>query len=304
MKKALMLAFLLAVSCTLSFAYGTQYAITEANYEYEIVEQENKTLYLHNNSGEYILNTTKGSSEETTNYTINTDAYRAWTQKPSFAGSFNIVNICTAHLFIEPINDGAYWPDVTVNMTYNDDTWLDTETIGDISTTSWYNFTLHIDRSAVIVHYNKNITLNISASSEGGAPSIKVYYDSATRDSRLNLTTSTYVDVDWIKTYNGGIETSEFGVLDVITVKANISDPIGSYDITEAKITIRDPNGDDVVTNATMTLEQIDPSDPSAWKRFTYDAGPYGTTGTYSVFVFGHESNGVSSYKTTTFTVS
>ncbi len=302
------LILILAILLTISSIYTVQYIMTNVNYTFEIVDKENKTLYLRNDTGKYILNTTQGSSVVTTNYTINTNAYNTWTQKPNFASAFNIVDNCTARLYIEPISSDSNWPDVTVTMTYNDGTEFDNKTENDISSTGWHNFTLLLDKTAKIVHYDKNITLNVSVSSEGGTPSIKLFFDSLTRDSHLNLTTSTYVDISWIKTYDNTTKTekTDFNTGEDVLIKANITDPIGSYDITEAKITIKKPDNTDIVTNVSMILEATDGSSPSLWKLYNYtlNGADTPTAGTYTIYVTGYESNDVNDVCKSTFSVS
>jgi hypothetical protein len=128
-------------------------------------------------------------------------------------------------------------------------------------------------------------------------------YDTDTYNSRIDVPTDTYINADWVKTYNATAETNIFSPGESVLVRANISDPIGSYDISEARITILDPDNNPVVIDQNMVLEETDPSFPSAWKlfNFTYNLPVNATKGHYDVHIQAVESNGVTHNGTTEF---
>lgn len=112
-------------------------------------------------------------------------------------------------------------------------------------------------------------------------------------DSRLVLTTSTYVRVDAVSLRDQKGPTSVWSPKDALVVRANVSDPFGSGDIMGARINLTAPGGAAVVGWQAMNLLATDPSSPSSWKLFEFAFGPPLGNGTYSVEVVGIEGNGV-----------
>ncbi|UCE74878.1 MAG: putative Ig domain-containing protein, partial [Methanomassiliicoccales archaeon] len=109
-----------------------------------------------------------------------------------------------------------------------------------------------------------------------------------------SIPTRTFVNVDWASTYDvTGIEKSDFIQGEEVIIKANVSDPFGSYDITGANITIDSSGGSGGGTEKPMILNATDPSDPSAWKLFNYTFSDTNKPGTYTVEIEAIESNGV-----------
>ncbi|MFO7991735.1 MAG: hypothetical protein R6U61_05520, partial [Thermoplasmata archaeon] len=126
---------------------------------------------------------------------------------------------------------------------------------------------------------------------------------------RITIPTTTYVnvsDTSYHDTTDSLRDPPVFSAGEDVTIKANVTDPIGSYDIrypggswnnSGANATVRYPNGSIVpgFQNKSMNLEIIDSSSPSAWKIFnlTVPAISLDQLGVYNVTVTGWESNGV-----------
>ncbi|UCE36686.1 MAG: putative Ig domain-containing protein [Thermoplasmata archaeon] len=108
------------------------------------------------------------------------------------------------------------------------------------------------------------------------------------------IPTRTFVNVDWAKTYNTlGQESTSFSIGEDVIIKANVSDPLGSYDIFGAYISITPPGAGLEGAEKPMTLKITDPSNPSAWKLFNYTYKNANKAGEYTVRIKGIESNGV-----------
>jgi trimeric autotransporter adhesin len=88
---------------------------------------------------------------------------------------------------------------------------------------------------------------NGNAGSTGGVP----------HNSRVELNSNTVINVDSVLTYNaafnGGATQSTFFPGASVFVRAQVSDPFGSFDISGANITIIDPANVTQVSNAAMT---------------------------------------------------
>ena len=256
---------------------------------------QGKTLHLH--SG-YTMDTFPGSAVVTDD--IPNGGTRQWTQTPDFADDFDLAGEMVATIYIRRRAFSS--ATVTVTLSYDGTTiGSDTQTV----TPSWgyiaYTFT--IIPSIDMIPKGNAITLTYYTNRR-----TYVRYDDGTNyDSRIDMTTQTFVNVTDIKTYNAStlVETENFSAGEAVLIKGNVTDPFGSYDISGAEITIEYPNGSTAVTDASMILEQIDPTSPSAWKLFNYthtlpsDA----PVGDYKVYVKGIESNGVVFTKLATFCV-
>jgi hypothetical protein len=261
---------------------------------------ENKTLYLHLDGTAYILNTTVGVGAGQS-ITLSTAEYRLWNQTPEFALNFDIRDDVHVYLYIVPTQSGTSWPDVTVNLTY-DGTGIGETTIDDISASGWYDFLIPVVTSVTIPAGNKLI-LNVSVSSEADTPSATVWYDSATYDSHINLTTSTFIAISEVKTYNlAVVERTLFSDGEPVVVRANVTDPLGAYDIAGANLTIRaQPSGAVLVDDVPMSVE----ASGTEWKRFVYTWTnmPQDFGDDFDVEVTARESNGVIATASTIFTV-
>ncbi len=90
---------------------------------------------------------------------------------------------------------------------------------------------------------------NGNGGSTGGVPN----------NSRVELNTTTVINVDSVTTYNaafnGGGAQGTFYPNTNVFVRAQISDPFGSFDITSARITITDPSNTVQVSNVLMTAQ-------------------------------------------------
>jgi uncharacterized repeat protein (TIGR01451 family) len=90
---------------------------------------------------------------------------------------------------------------------------------------------------------------NGNAGTTGGVPN----------NSRVELNTTTVINIDSVATYsaafNGGVAQSIFYPGTNVFIRAQISDPFGSFDISSARITIIDPANVTQVNNQLMTAQ-------------------------------------------------
>ncbi len=265
-----------------------------------------KSLYLQ--SGD-TLYTMEGSSTQTT--TISNGGSNIWTQDPAFAKSFNITSDANIRLYIDPTSATGWfnggWPDVTC-MLSSDSTDIGDYTISSISSEGWYEFP--IDASGTTIPAGESLSIDVSVDStwggwRGDPGYIDLYYGSTQYDSGVDMGTDSYVNVDSISTYNSTSQTDTFSAGETVTVRSKISDPFGSYDISGAEMTIYDPEGNVLVQNQSMSLYSADPNSPSVWNIYegSYTLTSDALAGQYTVEVKGVESDGMTDFGQTTFSI-
>jgi len=135
---------------------------------------------------------------------------------------------------------------------------------------------------------------------DGTQDHLDVRFDSASYPSRIELNTTTYINVRWVKTYDSsGSERNDFKQGEGVSIRAYVTDPFGDYDISSALVTIINPQGQVVVNNAPMSIYS---SSPRIY-QYTYQIpiGIFG--GVFRVNVTAIEGNGVKDYGECVFTV-
>ncbi len=119
-------------------------------------------------------------------------------------------------------------------------------------------------------------------------------------NSRIELDSQVVINVDSVQTYNaafpGGVLTSTFVPGNTVFVRAQISDPFGSFDISSARITLVDPNGVNQVADVAMT-EQAAPATCSSTSsatcvfQYQYTVPANAAAGTWTARVIGFEGS-------------
>ncbi|MEA1928301.1 MAG: hypothetical protein U9N73_08835 [Candidatus Auribacterota bacterium] len=181
-------------------------------------------------------------------------------------------------------------PDITTQFSYSHDssfstyTVLGTATISNITSSGWQEFILSM---AATVGEGNYLALDISEGS-GGSDSITLYYDSDTYYSRVALNTTTFTEIEWLRTYDdaypGGVETNAFEGGDTIYYRCEVVNPFGNDDITDCRITIQDTQGNTVVDDVSL-------SPPVGYGSKIYEY-PYATDyqeGSYDTTVTAYE---------------
>jgi uncharacterized repeat protein (TIGR01451 family) len=109
-------------------------------------------------------------------------------------------------------------------------------------------------------------TLTLTVANAAGANTMTVWPNGnnlstggVPNNSRVELNTTTVINVDsvttWSAAFNGGVAQSTFYPGASVFVRAQISDPFGSFDISSARITITDPANTTHVSNVLMTAQ-------------------------------------------------
>ncbi|MDQ1371122.1 MAG: hypothetical protein QG582_36, partial [Candidatus Thermoplasmatota archaeon] len=122
---------------------------------------------------------------------------------------------------------------------------------------------------------------------------IFIVYDSDLFDSYITVPFVDFVEVTdaWAED-SASVARDTFSDAEVMTVRANVSDPFGSYDISGAECTVRNSSDGSVVVPATsMSVSAVAPGDDSSWVLFEADIGPL-AGGSYLVTVNGSDPMG------------
>lgn len=273
-----------------------------------------KNLYLHENGLNDLMDTFIGTGPSSTFVRIMDDDSHIWIQSPEFASDFNIEGNISVYLNIAPTS-GTGWftegaPDVEVTLSYGSTT-IGSEKITGLTTSQLYTFT--IVPSVQTIPEGNAITLQVDVDSAsrgffGADGYIDLYYDSSTYDSKIDIPTDTYIDVEWLKTFNLTTDTeeSEFYGNEYVEIRANITDPLGVND-TSAFIYVTSPGGSygDLVNNQPMMNYTRDPTSPFFWQiyNYSYKLPLKPINGTYQINVIGRETNNVTVNASTTFIV-
>ena len=96
-----------------------------------------------------------------------------------------------------------------------------------------------------------------------------IMFDQTAKDSYVSMNASTFISVDsvWSQDDSGNNRTV-FSDLESIKIKANISDPYGSYDVAHVNASVAySSNGSYVLLPVGMDLIQSDPSSPPYWNQ-------------------------------------
>ncbi len=270
--------------------------------------QATKTLHLHESGSSYPMDTLTGTATNTVR--VMNDATHTWTQAPAFAMPFSLTGHPLVHLSIEPTPGTwlffAAYPDVTVTLSY-DGTTIGSTTIQDLSSAQFYTFDITPLATAIPAGAALDLEVAVANADMGDDIGyIDVSFDLSTYDSRVDLTTDTFVDVASVSTYNAtGAETDLFDAGETVTVRANITDPLGAYDVSAA-LDITSPNGTqgDLVNDSAMSFVTSGPSTLPYWSIYEYEyiLPAEDVNGTYTIEVRGIETNGVTANGTATFT--
>ncbi|MFA5895556.1 MAG: hypothetical protein WC985_01445 [Thermoplasmata archaeon] len=137
------------------------------------------------------------------------------------------------------------------------------------------------------------VRLSLRVVNSGSTDDALLAMNATSVDSRLEVLTSTYVEVTTLSLQDAGGTPSFWSPKDSLVVRATVQDPFGSYDIAGARINITAPSGSVVVGYVNMTLLQTDGANPSGWKLYETTLSAPLDNGTYAVEVVGIEGNGV-----------
>ncbi|MCK4717115.1 MAG: hypothetical protein KAT70_00490, partial [Thermoplasmata archaeon] len=209
---------------------------------------ETKSFHLHNGGG---MDTFPGSSPIPLTVVKNTHV--SWTQTIPFAADLSLDGDMIITMYLRKAGPPKTPNPSTTISIYAGATLVGTASLIVTATTpTLYSYT--ITPLVTPIPSGEVLTLDYT----GNRDTI-VWFDDATYDSRIDMTTSTYVNVDSITLYNATAETSTFLANDQISIAAVVSDPLGAQDISGATVSIYYPDSSPLMLDQPMALEATDP---------------------------------------------
>ena len=203
---------------------------------------------------------------------------QTWYQSPELAGDFTLLGTSNVYLYIEPHRDGWRRPDVTVSLLESGER-IGQHSIGSLEDEGWYEFPINTDWT---LSEGNRLELEVSVSTND----LTLYYDSSEFDSRIELNTDTYIDLENIRTYKDGEQTDTFSAGDTVTVRADVSDPYGTQNIMEATLDIYNPDGELIGENIDMyPLDSLSSSEGTLTYEGEYDLDEEANVGEYQAEV-------------------
>jgi hypothetical protein len=290
---------------------------------------EDKTFYLHDdgsfnpNNAVDFMNTTPPVSTILQNMDLDANPgltfkknlnptpeqnYQEFNLTPALASDFNIADDIVLDLWLD--NNGVISLESVIVILYDSDGVTKTE-IANITGTFLFDAVVGFEMKSLVlpdvvytIPNGHSLVLYVAADTST-AHNLLLAYNTTTEPSRIRVVpTRTFVNVDWAKTYDiTESEKTDFIQSEEVVIRANISDPLGSYDIHGANITIISPMGFTYFSDVPMNLNMTDPGTPSGWKLFDFNFSDTNETGVYTVLVKGVESNGVVHIVSINFTV-
>lgn len=125
------------------------------------------------------------------------------------------------------------------------------------ATVTLRTFTLNTSGVTAPVGSTFALVVTNNSSSSGRAISLTPY--SGAQFSRVDLNSATIINVNsvttWSAAFNGGVAQASFLPGSTVYVRAQISDPFGSFDISSARLNIIDPANVVQVNNQLMTAQ-------------------------------------------------
>jgi uncharacterized repeat protein (TIGR01451 family) len=126
------------------------------------------------------------------------------------------------------------------------------------TTSTMYSFVLNT--AGVTAPVGSTFTLAVTNLTSGsGTRSVNLTPYNGANYSRVELNSATVINVNsvqtWTQAWNNGAQQGTWNPGNTLFVRAQISDPFGSFDISSATISLIDPAGTTVVSNAAMTAQ-------------------------------------------------
>jgi trimeric autotransporter adhesin len=217
-----------------------------------------KFLYLHRNGAAAKSLSRVVPTASDTNETVVTNVANSFTLTPSIRQTFSIAaGSIPVRLWITRVNGGAATRPVTVQLSNGAFT---TSVAASISpntgaTPTLFSFSLPNTQARTFA-VGSTFTLTIT----NPGTNLIVYPNgngTAGNNSRIEFNATTVVNVDsvstWNAAFNGGAAQATFYPGQNVFVRAQVSDPFGSFDIGGASISIVDPANVTLVNNLAMT---------------------------------------------------
>jgi hypothetical protein len=280
---------------------------------------EDKTLYLHDDCNfdeldpyDY-MNTTPptgnavpdfdsdgfpGLTMRRSGLPTNPRRYQEFHLSPVLAKDFNIADDVLVNLWVDDF-EGKSWETIIItlydcNITTKIEIVNTSKTFLTDDSSGWKPISINIPDVDYILQRGHYLVLHLMLDSSSEEDLWLAYNTTDQASCIRTIPTRTFINVDWARTYNQAeIERSDFIQGEKVIIKANVSDPFGSYDIAGANISIIAPGEPVASFEKAMTLNKTDPSDSSVWKLFNFTYSDTDEPGIYAVIIKGIESNGV-----------
>ena len=261
-----------------------------------------KFVYLHRTAaGARSLSRVVPTAADTTEPVAN-GAPDAWTITPALQQTFSIsANPIPVRLWLTRTGNSPGARNVTVTLTSSSgfSTTVSPSVTPPNSTTTPTEFLFSLPNAAVRT-FPAGTTFTLTVTNTG-TNNITIWPNAngvAGNNSRIEFPATTVVNVDSVATYsaafNGGVAQATFYPGTNVFVRAQISDPFGSFDVGSARITIIDPANVTQVNNQLMTAQGApatcnSTSAASCIFQFQYTLPASPSLGAWTVRVTGNE---------------
>ncbi len=217
-----------------------------------------------------------------------TSASTVFTQTLPMASDFfmpagGIINVTTHISGTLPTN-----PDVTATLKKADGAVITTLTNPTLSS-SVLTWTGAVPSDTTVLT-GEQVVLEITSNETGST--FQIEYDSSTKPSRIELSTTTVINVDSLVLYDaaypGGTAVTDTFNGTTLYVRVTVSDPFGPSDITSVDMTINDPVAGP--TNVTLTDSDV-VATSSSTKTYEYAWEMGNNPGVHDLVVTAHEGH-------------
>jgi trimeric autotransporter adhesin len=217
-----------------------------------------KFLYLRRDAGGALSLSRNVPTAADTNEVVVNGAPDSWTITPALQTAFSIsANNIPVRLWLRRSSNNPGNRNVTVTLTASNG--FSTSVTNSIAppnsaTPSLFSFTLP---NAAVRNFPAGTTFTLTVA-QNGSNTVTVFPNGngvAGNNSRIEFPATTVINVDsvttWNAAYNGGSTQGTFYPGQTVFIRAQVSDPFGSFDIRQARITIIDPS------NVTQVNDQL-----------------------------------------------
>jgi uncharacterized repeat protein (TIGR01451 family) len=221
-----------------------------------------KFVYLRRSAGGALSLSRNVPTASDTNEVVVTGAADSWTITPALQQTFSIsANPIPVRLWLRRGSNNPGARNVTVTLTASNGfstTLTSSITPPNSATPTMFSFSLP---NAVARTFPAGTTFTLSVAN-AGSNTITVYPNgngAAGNNSRIEFPATTVINVDsvttWNAAFNGGSAQTTFYPGQNVFIRAQISDPFGSFDIGSARISIIDPSNVTQVNDVLMTAQ-------------------------------------------------
>jgi uncharacterized repeat protein (TIGR01451 family) len=260
-----------------------------------------KFVYLHRTGGGVRSMSRVVPTAADTNEAVASGAPDTWTITPALQQNFSIAaGSIPVRLWLTRSGNNPSGRVVTVTLTASNGfttTIANSVTPPNSATPTLFSFSLP-NATAQTFPAGTTFTLTVA---NAGSNNITVFPNgngTAGNNSRIEFNATTVINVDsvttWSAAFNGGSAQSAFYPGATVFIRAQVSDPFGSFDISGATLTLLNPSGTAIVTNQPMvaqgapaTCNQTTAATCIFQQSFAVPAAP--AVGAYSVRVTANE---------------